>query len=134
MWRVIIAVVGAVLLGAGIWWFTGQDSQPLVEYPIPGEGGRVTLEVLNGTGIDGLAAATTRRLRQVGLDVVSYGTAPTDTFQLTQILVRRGDSTGAVRIREALQAGEIRVAFDARLLLDVSVILGLDVVRGVGDP
>ncbi len=125
MRRLIVGfAIVAVGTGALYWWNARNRSQGV--YAIPGEGDDVLVEVLNGAGIDGLAAAMSRRLRRHGVDVVYYGTARMDTFTTTQIVVRRGDTTGTGRIREALGTGTVVVALDSQKLLDVSVMLGRD--------
>lgn len=121
------AVVAVVLLRTG-------GTEP-TSWPVPGDRGapRLQVEVLNGSGIDGLARAATARLRRAGIDVVFFGTAAAETDS-TRLVVRRGDSTVADVVRRALGVGRIVVEPDPRLLLDVSVILGGD-AAGVGrDP
>lgn len=101
--------------------------------PIPGEGGeRVTVEVVNQTGADGLAREVARRLRGAGIDVVDYSSARDSAADTTTILIRRGDSTAAIRVRQALGLGRIRRAPDPRLLLDASVLVGPDLARALG--
>jgi hypothetical protein len=128
---VVVLIAGAV--GTYWWWQRRPADAP--GRPIPGETIRTKVEVLNGTDVDGLARATTRLLRSGGIDVVSFGTASADTFSVTQILVRRGDTVGAVHVLEALGVGNIAVAENPELLLDVSVYLGRDAARLIGlDP
>lgn len=112
-------------LALGVWWWLGRG-KGRAAYPIPGEGDRVIVQVLNAAGADGLARETTRRLRRRGFDVVDYGTASLDTLSVTRIIIRRGDSTPAGRVRDALGAGEIVAEPDPRLLVDVSVLVGRD--------
>jgi hypothetical protein len=87
------------------------------------------VEVVNTTGTDGLAREITRHLRRAGIDVVAFGSDRDRLVDSTTILIRRGDSTGALRIRAALGLGRIRVEPDPRLLLDASVLLGPDASR-----
>ncbi len=102
---------------------------------IPGEGQRVVVEVLNATGVEGMARAMTLRLRRAGIDVVYYGSARTRDLDSTLILVRRGDSSVAALIREALGGGRVIMDTAARLLLDASVLLGHDLTSsGRVDP
>ncbi len=82
--------------------------------------------MFNGAGIDGLARATTARLRRHGIDVVYFGTASVDTLGRTRILVRRGDRDAGVRVREVLRSGTVRIEEDSSRLVDVSVFLGRD--------
>lgn len=99
--------------------------------PVPGEDApRVTVEVLNASGRAGYARIATRVLREHGIDVVSFGNAagvaaPLDS---TRILVRRGPAAAGERIRRALGAGRVVLAADTTLLLDASVLIGMDFV------
>ncbi len=121
-----VVSLAAVLLAA--WWAWQRSGQLGMPYPIPGEGRRITVEVLNATGVDGLARATAQQLRRQGIDVVYFGTAATDTLRETLIAVRRGDTTRAAGVRAALGVGRLVVQPDPRLLLDASVLLGHDAV------
>jgi LytR cell envelope-related transcriptional attenuator len=85
----------------------------------------VVVEVLNGSGRRGLARAATRVLRQAGFDVVYFGSAANPVRE-TQALARRGDSTTAARVAEAVGAHRVRVALDTLLRVDVTLLLGDD--------
>lgn len=127
MRRSALGLIAAVLAVVGGWLVWRGAGAARREPVIPGAGeGRVVVEVLNGTAVDGLARATTDRLRRAGFDVVYFGTAPADTYAITRVIARRGDSTRAKRVRDALGVGVVARDEDPRLLLDVSVILGLD--------
>ncbi len=132
-----LGLIGGILLllaggGFATWhlWRGGSDARR--DAPIPGEGERITVEVVNQTGADGLAREVTRRLRRAGIDVVSYGSARDSSLDSTTIVVRRGDSTAASRVRKALGLGRIAVDRDPRLLLDASVLVGPDLARALG--
>jgi hypothetical protein len=58
--------------------------------------------------------------------VVSYGTAPEGGVDSTLVLVRSADTAAGWAVREALGFGRVVVEPDARLLLDVTVVLGRD--------
>jgi hypothetical protein len=121
----LIVVAVAMVAGAIFWWRTkGPLEQP--SYGVPGEGPSLTVEVLNGAGVNGLAGKMARQLRRFGIDVVYYGTATADTFRVTQIVFRRGDTTAARRIRDALGTGVVRVELDSLKLLDATLFLGSD--------
>jgi hypothetical protein len=99
--------------------------------PVPGDAGPyIAVEVRNASGKPGLARVGTRVLREAGIDVVDFGNAPAPSgkppLDTTQILVRRGGASTGERIRRALHAGKIILAPDTTLLLDASVLLGLD--------
>lgn len=93
-------------------------------FPIPGEGERLIVEVLNGSGRAGLARTATRVLRRGGLDVILFGNA--DATTTTRLLVRRGDSAAARRAGRLLGAGAIEWDPDSTRRVDVTVILGAD--------
>ena len=92
----------------------------------------MVVEVFNATGVDGLARTATRKLRTEGIDVVFYGSARDSTLDSTQIIVRRGDSTAAILVRDALGTGVIGVQHDAKRLVDVTVLLHVDAARLLG--
>ena len=129
IWALAVVLAGGGALGAWRLWHRGPAQGTS---PIPGEGERITVEVVNWTEVDGLAREVTRRLRRAGIDVVSYGAARGFSLDSTTIVVRRGDSTAAVRVRQALGLGRIAVDRDPRLLLDASVLLGPDLARTLG--
>jgi LytR cell envelope-related transcriptional attenuator len=125
-WGGAVLVLGAVLVTA--WRLTLHDRPTAAEYRVPGARVPYTLEVLNGTDVDGLAFAVTLRLRRAGLDVVSYGTAQSEPADSTLLLVRSADTAAGWAVRDALGFGRVVVEPDARLLLDVTVLLGRDAV------
>lgn len=92
---------------------------------------RVTVEVLNASGVDGLARVGMARLRRVGLDVVGTGnaTAAQREAGATLVLVRRGDSTGAGRVLAAYPKAVIRDEPSSTPLVDLTVVLGTDAVK-----
>ncbi len=122
----VAVLLAAALVAGGLLW-RGVGNVELEELPIPGGEDRITVEVLNASGIDGLARSITGHLRRHGLDVVSWGSAPRGTdLDSTRILVRRGDIAAGMAVRTALGVGQVAVEPAPRLLLDVSVFLGRD--------
>lgn len=117
-------------------WFAlrGEPGPPPPAHAIPGEGERITVEVLNSTGVDGLAREITRQLRRQGIDVVYFGTADSTAIDTTLILVRRGTPGAAQKVRTALGAGKVVSDPDSTLLLDVSVLVGADLARAPRTP
>lgn len=91
-------------------------------------GREVTVEVLNGGGSPGAALDAVRLLRRARLDVVQWGNAPQVYRDTTRsdhrILVRRGDTTGAGRVIEALGPAEVIDSPDHTRLVDLTVIVG----------
>ncbi|OGU02462.1 MAG: hypothetical protein A2W29_07560 [Gemmatimonadetes bacterium RBG_16_66_8] len=117
-----ILAAGAIVAGVAL---NRGDERP-VTLPIPGVRDSVLVEVLNTTGVDGLAREATRRLRRAGIDVVSVGSQREDAVDSTVIMVRRGDASAGERVRAVLGFGRVQTAADPRLLLDVTVLLGPD--------
>ncbi len=117
-----IALTGAVLL-----FRPGQDAADAVT--IPGGEHDFQVEVLNATQQPGLARSVTRFLRSKGVDVVYYGTAQDQGLDATRIVVRRGDGRAALMVREILGQGVVAVDDNLDLLLDVTVLLGVDFVH-----
>ena len=87
---------------------------------------RTRVEVLNGSGVPGVAAEATELLRASGLDVVYFGNASESGLDSTRIIVRRGSQSAGERVRAALGVGRVEVDLDSARLLDVSVLLGAD--------
>ncbi len=120
----ISGLVVVLLLGGGAWWLSRARSEERDGPRIPGEGRRITVEVLNGTEVDGLAREMTRRLRARGIDVVFFATADQTGQDSTNIIVRGEDATVGDAVRQGLGVGRITIDPDPRLLLDVTVVLG----------
>jgi hypothetical protein len=130
--RVLIAAAALAVMAAAVLWFLRKGGGAGGQTVIPGETEAVVVEVLNATTADGLAREVARRLRREGIDVVDYGSARDSLLDSTTIVVRRGDSTVALRVRRALGLGRITVDLDPRLLLDASVLVGPDLARALG--
>ncbi len=129
---VLIGAVAVALAVAAVLWTRRGEPESGPPAVIPGEGTSAVVEVLNATTADGLAREVTRRLRRAGIDVVSYGSARDSSLDSTTIVVRRGDSTAARQVRQALGLGRIAVDRNPRLLLDASVLIGPDLARALG--
>lgn len=129
----LILVITA--LGVGAWWLLRiWNRAPEAEtQPAARDGPAIVAEVRNGSGRRGLARVVTRLLRERGIDVVYFGTAA-DTVRSTQVLVRRGELTLGHEVARALGSGVVRIARDALLRVDVTVLLGVDYVVPPGTP
>ena len=87
------------------------------------------VQVLNGSGAPDLARVVTDRLRQRGLDVVAVGNADGSSYPQTLVLLRRGDPSVARMVAQRLGAGVTLEQRDPTLLVDVTVILGRDLLE-----
>ncbi len=129
----VVLVVGA-FLGSALsqWWSEPLPGEtPTIPFLPALEGERVRVEVLNGGGRGGMAAAATDTLRDRGFDVVHFGNY-TDggTLQFdrdsTVVLLRSGDVEWAQAVADAIGVRHVRTEPDENLYLDVTVILGAD--------
>jgi hypothetical protein len=122
-----IIVVGAIAVA--LWRRRATQhsdgSESVARSPLPRT---VTVEVLNSGKVVGAARVGTLLLRHAGLDVVDYGDAgeALGGREHSQVLVRRGDTTGAGRVIEAIGSAEIIDSPDQSRLVDLTVLLGKD--------
>ncbi|MDR0583408.1 MAG: LCP family protein [Treponema sp.] len=68
-----------------------------------------TVEVLNGTAVNGLAGRTAELLRGFGYDVISIGNADQADYEKTEIIDRSGHGDIAETFAEIIRCGNIRV-------------------------
>ncbi len=93
------------------------------------DGEIVTIEVLNGTNISGLAERTSQMYDELGMfDVVRYANADSTDYENTEVIDRRGDGRFASRVAEVIRAQNVvnrpDEATDGEI--DVTLILGRD--------
>ena len=86
------------------------------------------VEILNGTGVDGLASQVREFLAPRGVDVLATGNAPRRDAPRSLVLSRTGDLVLARRVAAALGIPDRQVQAEpqADLLLDATVLLGAD--------
>ncbi len=95
-------------------------------FAIPSRDEAIQVEVLNASGVDGLARLGTRQLRSHGIDVVLFDTYRGPKQDTTRVIVRRGDPGLADRVRTALGVGKVEQETDTLRRVDVTVLLGPD--------
>lgn len=103
----------------------GPEPEPAAEESVEPAAPRV--EVFNASGVAGLAAATAKRLRAAGFDVITESSYPTRERQ-TRILGFSRDTAAALRLRQALglEELEIHVKPSGKSVAGAAVILGQD--------
>jgi hypothetical protein len=127
--KLSVAVIALVVIGFSAWrWARARSPAPAAEAtrtPLPH---RVRVEVLNSGKISGAAREAAVLLRHAGLDVVNYGDAGPSLAgrERNQVLVRRGDTTGAGRVLETLGPADILDLPDPSRLVELTVVLGRD--------
>jgi anionic cell wall polymer biosynthesis LytR-Cps2A-Psr (LCP) family protein len=67
-----------------------------------------TVEVLNGTAINGLAGRTAEMLRSFGYDVISIGNADKNNYEITEVINRLDDENMVKTFAEIIRCGNIR--------------------------
>lgn len=88
----------------------------------------IQVEVRNGCGVSGLAAETTKFLRELGFDVVEVGDHHRFDEAHSRVVDRVGDLESARKVATALGIPEERVEQDVgpEYYLDATIILGWD--------
>jgi LCP family protein required for cell wall assembly len=90
----------------------------------------LTVEVLNGAGVAGLAARTSERLRQAGFVIADVGDAPR-TQPSTTIVARPNARSAAEQIASTVGIPLSRVSTNPSLSnADIQIVLGTDAARG----
>jgi len=96
-----------------------------------GEGeGIIRVEVLNGCGRGGIAFQVAQDLRKEGLDVVNIGNARNFKYRKTLILNKSGKKGLAGKVARAIGCGEPQDRIEKKPLVDVTVIIGRDYLKG----
>jgi len=128
--RQVEGVAGEVLLphyeGALVRETITQMSQAISSSAERSEPLSVTVEILNGTSLDGLARRTKALYESFGFDVVSFGNADNDKYVNTVVLDRRGNPEAARRVAEIIHGERVHTQASASSDADVTVILGRD--------
>ena len=86
------------------------------------------LEVLNGTGRPGLAMDTAIELRSAGIDVLVVGDAEHYRFAESILVDRRGDPELMKRLGRLLGCHTVILQVQREPLVDVTLILGKDMI------
>lgn len=88
----------------------------------------VTLEILNGTEVNGLASRTSTLYQSYGYDVITVANADHHNYASTIILDRKGRIDIAQKIAEIIQCERVRteIKSSGEESADVTIILGKD--------
>ncbi len=88
--------------------------------------GDVSVNVLNGSGIDGVASQASAALQQAGFRVALTGNAPSQDYEQTVVQYAPGQQAKAALVKEALAAGASVVPDNTASGADVTLVLGAD--------
>lgn len=126
---VLFVVVGGgvvVLALSAIGQWVPDDTAPAGQALLSRGAERVTVDVLNAGGVDGMARVATDHLREAGFDVVSVGNASSFDQDSTIVIDRAGSLQKAAAVADALGVRSVVSEPDANLFVDVTVRLGSD--------
>ncbi len=111
--------------GQSVLVMDSEEVQQTVDRVLWGQG--ITVAVLNGTGVGGLASRTAEVLEENGYDVLEIGNAEKQTHT-TLIVDHRGQARRAERVQTVIGGGVVSASPDGQNPADVTVILGDDLV------
>jgi hypothetical protein len=94
--------------------------------PEPAAGVKGRVEVLNAARRAGLARRATEALRAAGFDVVYFGNAPASAPDSSVVIDRVGAPEVARAAAAALGIATVRSEPDSALLVDATVLVGVD--------
>lgn len=120
----LVAVLVGIVSMVGQWWWGGSEETGAVAEA--GGRERIRVEVLNASGIPGLARGATARLRDAGFDVVFFGNGRGFAPDSSLVLDRVGRRELAEEIARRLDIPRVLSQPDTTLYLDVTVVLGKD--------
>lgn len=121
---VVIALGSAGLLGARR-WYSGRPGIAVGDTTSAPQGQRILVEVLNSSGVGGLARRATFLLRDRGFDVIGFGNDPNGRQSQTVILDYTNKPEAAERLARVLGGADIKRARDSLDRgIDLTVRLG----------
>lgn len=124
----VILLVSAVtigLIGARVWYRESSPTVALGDTTRAPQGQRVKVEVLNASGVSGLARRATFLLRDRGFDVVGWGNDPKGSRSQTLILDYTDKPEAADRLSRVLGGAQVERGQDSLDRgLDLTVKLG----------
>ena len=91
-------------------------------------GEKITIQLLNGCGKNGIASNYSKYLLASGHDVINKGDTKEYNYKYSEIITRRSNPTAANEIAELLgiSKNQIRSEIDNYLQCDMTLILGKD--------
>ncbi|NOX28502.1 MAG: LCP family protein [Actinobacteria bacterium] len=94
---------------------------------------RTRVQLLNGVGVPGLGAPIASLVNGVAASIELVGNAANFDHEVTQVVFYRDEQReAALRIRGALGVGEVVKQLDAIDVVDVTIVVGADLVATLG--
>lgn len=99
----------------------------------------ISIEIINASGITGLANKLSNKMRLLGFDVINTGNypfnyeIPFNYLDNTIVIDRSGNIELAISTADSLGLGRNKVTqiVNKKLLLDVTVLIGKDLVKSI---
>jgi len=117
------ATAMVLLLASTVGQWIPVDTTPAGAILSPGTA-RVTVEVRNAGGVEGMARTATDFLRSAGFDVVGIGNAARFDQTASVVIDRVGRPETAAGVADVLGIDSVRSEPDPNLFVDVTVRLG----------
>ena len=125
MGGLLVVAVTAGVVGARVWYARSSPMAGLGDTTSAPKGQRVKIEVLNASGVSGLARRATFLLRDRGFDVVGWGNDPRGSRDETLILDYTDKPEAAERLARVLGGAQVERGKDSLDRgLDLTVKLG----------
>ena len=115
-----------LLLASALGQWIPDESTPVGEVMRSPGTERITVEVRNAGGVNGMARTATDHLRSAGFDVVGVGNAARFDQEGSVAIDRVGKPEAAADVARALGIDSVRSEPDPNLFVDVTVRLGSD--------
>lgn len=90
------------------------------------EEGQVRVEILNGSGVEGLAARVAKMLESEGFEIVRIGNVDGMEYSSTHVYDRKGKEENAQKVAKVIDIKNYEVDIDDKVNADVTIILGKD--------
>lgn len=118
-------------VGGGSYWLPdyekiGDAVARTLLFQDPEEDETVRIEVLNGSGVQGLAGKVARRLREAGFEVARTDNAERFDYSSCCIIMHRARPRPVERLAKLLNCDDIREGGEEHDGVDVTVIVGRD--------
>lgn len=121
---VSVATAMVLLLASSLGQWIPGDTTPAGDVILSPGVARITVEVRNAGGVDGMARTATDHLRKAGFDVVGIGNADRFDQEESVVIDRVGRLESATDVAWALGIDSVRSEPDPNLYVDVTVRLG----------
>ncbi len=112
--------------GISYFIYDKQKTEELVASIFGGTDSTIKVEVLNGSGVNGLAGRVASMLEKQGFEVVNIGNADGMEYSSTHVYDRKGRGDKAKKVANALSINTYKVEINEDNDADVTIILGKD--------